>query len=147
MAGEVFSNPTQFQGFIDVAREQLGTIRAHPSSEPGPSSPAHLAFDPSISRHLKTFVPLRVIPVPAQEETWTAIDALLDGWQELSVLSRTNTLLTWEVRGYVHISSCLLMVFSWLAISGSGYPNRHLEFLIYGHLYRHVCLILRSSFY
>lgn len=95
---EVFSNQMEFQDLINMARTLLTTIRANPSPEPRPESPALLAFDPSISRQLKTYVPLRIIPVPSPGDTWDRIDALLDGWQELCVLSQTTDILTWDVK-------------------------------------------------
>jgi len=95
---EIFSDRDQFQDLIDVAHGHLETIRAHPSPEPEPDSPAHLVFDATFARHLNTFVPLRIIPVPPLEDTWKWIDALLDGWQELSLLSKATNILTWDVR-------------------------------------------------
>ena len=94
---EVFSDQVKFQGLINLAHGHLAVIRAHPSPEPMPDSPAHLAFDPTFARNLNTFVPLRVIPVPTLEDTWKCIDAFLDGWQELSLLSQTASIATWDV--------------------------------------------------
>jgi hypothetical protein len=98
MHTEIFSNQAKFQDLVDVAHGHLEIIRAHPSPEPGPDSPAHLAFDPTFARHLNTFVPLRILPVPALEDTWKRIDTLLDGWQELTLLSQATNISTWDVR-------------------------------------------------
>ncbi|KAF8061759.1 Mak10 subunit, NatC N-terminal acetyltransferase-domain-containing protein [Lyophyllum atratum] len=103
MQSDVFTNPSEYQNLIDSAREQLSIIRSHPSPEPDLTSPAHYAFDPSIARRLKTFVPLRVIPVPPPEDTWKAIDALLDGWQEVSLLAQAHSLSTWEIVGNLRV--------------------------------------------
>jgi hypothetical protein len=98
---EVFSDQAQFQDLIDVAHGHLAIIRAHPSPEPGPDSPAHLVFDPTFARHLNTFIPLRIIPVPIPEETWKWVDALLDGCRELSLLSQATNISTWDVRHHL----------------------------------------------
>jgi hypothetical protein len=95
---EVFSNQVQVRDLVDVAHGHLEFIRAHPSPLPGPDSPAHLTFDPTVARHLNTFVPLRIIPAPTLEDTWKRVDALLDGWQELSFLSQATDISTWDVR-------------------------------------------------
>ncbi|KAG5650935.1 hypothetical protein H0H81_010490 [Sphagnurus paluster] len=92
-----------YQNFLDLAKEQLMIIRSHPSPEPGSSSPAHHAFDPCIARRLKTFVPLRVIPVPPQEDTWKAVEATLNGWQEVSLLAHAHALSTWEIVGNLRL--------------------------------------------
>jgi N-alpha-acetyltransferase 35, NatC auxiliary subunit len=98
---EVFSNQAQFQDLINVARGNLATIRAFPSLDPEPDSPAHLVFDTTFARRLHTFVPFRIIPVPAPEVTWNRINALLDGWQELSLLAQATDISTWDVRYYL----------------------------------------------
>ncbi|KAG5640738.1 hypothetical protein DXG03_007367 [Asterophora parasitica] len=54
-------------------------------------------------KRLKTFVPLRVIPVPPPEDTWRAVDALLDGWQEASLLAQAHSLATWEAVGNLRV--------------------------------------------
>lgn len=95
---EVFSDPAQFQDLINVAHGHLAIIRAHPSPEPGSDSPARLAFDPTVARHLNTVLPLRIIPVPTIEATWKSVDILLAGWQELSLLSQATDISTWDVR-------------------------------------------------
>ncbi|GLB35595.1 putative mak10 subunit, NatC N(alpha)-terminal acetyltransferase [Lyophyllum shimeji] len=103
MQADVFANPSEYQNLIDSAREALNIIRSHPSSEPDLTSPAHDAFDPSIARRLKTFVPLRVIPLPPPDNTWQAVDALLDGWQEISLLAQAHSLTTWEIVGNLRV--------------------------------------------
>lgn len=124
---EVFSDQAQFQDLIKLARGQLAVIRAHPSPEPTPDSPAHLAFDPTFARNLNTFVPLRVIPVPTVGDTWKWIDALLDGWQELSLLSQTTSITTWDVRYYS----------TWSGLSNAEVTVRSSETFAPGYLSRH----------
>lgn len=97
MHSNVFADSSLFEDLLDAAHEQLMIIRNHPSSEPQPDSPAHLAFDPWVARRLKTFVPLRIVPVRAPDETWRTLNAMLHGWRELNHLSKTISLSTWEV--------------------------------------------------
>ncbi|KAG6868430.1 hypothetical protein C0993_003107 [Termitomyces sp. T159_Od127] len=105
MQVDVFSNPSDYQSLIDSAREQLRLIRSHPSPQPEVSSSALHAFDPSIARLLKTNVPLRVLSISPPEETWKAIDNLLNGWQEACLLAQAHSLSTWEVRTFVMLVS------------------------------------------
>ncbi|KAG6852706.1 hypothetical protein C0991_009691 [Blastosporella zonata] len=95
---DVFSNPMEFQNLIDRAREHLIIVRSHPAPQPEAPSAALHAFDPSIARCLKTVVPLRVLVIPASEDTWKSIDKILDGWQEICLLAQAHALSTWEVR-------------------------------------------------
>ncbi|KAG5721407.1 N-alpha-acetyltransferase, 35 NatC auxiliary subunit [Termitomyces sp. T112] len=103
MQVDVFSSPSDYQNLIDSAREQLMLIRSYPSPEPGTVSPALHAFDPYIARLLKTNVPLRVLSIPPSEETWKAIDRLLDGWQEACLLAQAHCLSTWEIVGNLRV--------------------------------------------
>ncbi|RDB19321.1 N-alpha-acetyltransferase 35, NatC auxiliary subunit [Hypsizygus marmoreus] len=105
MHTDIFASPSQYQDLIDTAREQLAIIRSHPSPVPVASSPVHHVFDPYIARLLKTFVPLRIVPLPAPEETWRSISDLLDGWQELCVLAQVHNLSTWEIVGHLRVWS------------------------------------------
>ena len=136
MQFDVFTDCTQFQALVDIAREQLETIRIHPSPEPAAGSPAQLAFDPFIARHLNTFVPMRVLAVLTPEQTWKAIDVLLDGWHELSLLSVTNDISTWEVKLTVELCGFILMHYlqRLLETFDFGFPNRRKGFHIYDHL-------------
>ena len=102
---------TAFRDLIGDARQQLNFIRSHPVPDLNLSSPARLAFNPCIGGRLKTFVPLRVIAVPQLERTWEAINALLDGWNELSLLSNTHNLSTWEVDNIFMMFPLYLNVF------------------------------------
>ncbi|KAF5387015.1 hypothetical protein D9615_002044 [Tricholomella constricta] len=113
MQSDVFANPFEYQSLIDLAREQMMIIRSHPSPEPESSSPAYHAFDPCIARRLKTFVPLRIVPVPSPEDTWKAVDALLDGWQEVSLLAQAHSLATWESAFYDGLLILNKFTFTW----------------------------------
>ncbi|KAJ7215317.1 Mak10 subunit, NatC N-terminal acetyltransferase-domain-containing protein [Mycena haematopus] len=99
MDANIFKAPADFLDLVNVARNHLHTVRTYPSPDLGPESPARLAFDPYIARKLNTTVPIRVIDVPPVTETWQSIDALLDGWEELRLLSLTVNVSTWELVG------------------------------------------------
>jgi hypothetical protein len=88
----------KFQVLIKIAREQLHTIRDHPSPHPPSDSPAFLSFDPLGARCLNTSIPLRALEMRSITQTWDAMDALFDGWGELDVLSTTLNLSTWAAR-------------------------------------------------
>lgn len=137
MQADVFSNPAEYQSLIDSAREQLMLIRSHPSPQPGASSPALHAFDPSIARLLKTNVPLRVLSIPLPEETWKAIDRLLDGWQEACLLAQAHCLSTWEVRSFIILDSggAKFSNLRLLEIFAYGYQTHRCEY----HTYAHIC--------
>ncbi|KAJ7145006.1 Mak10 subunit, NatC N-terminal acetyltransferase-domain-containing protein [Mycena crocata] len=96
MDANIFKSPSNFLDLVNIARNHLKTVRAYPSLDLGHTSTAHLAFDPYIARKLNSTVPIRVIDVPAITETWDAIDALLDGWEEQRLLSLTANVSTWE---------------------------------------------------
>lgn len=98
MDANIFKSPADFLNLVNIARNHLKTVRAYPSPDLGPESTARLAFDPYIARKLNSTVPIRVIDVPPVTETWDALDALLDGWEEQRLLSLTPIVSTWEVR-------------------------------------------------
>ncbi|KAF8191647.1 Mak10 subunit, NatC N-terminal acetyltransferase-domain-containing protein [Mycena galopus ATCC 62051] len=92
MDANIFKAPADFLDLVNVARNHLKTVRTYPSLHLGPDSAARLAFDPYIARKLNSTVPIRVIDVPPVNETWDAIDVLLDGWEEQRLLSLTANL-------------------------------------------------------
>jgi N-alpha-acetyltransferase 35, NatC auxiliary subunit len=97
---DIFQDFDQFLALISTAREQLSAIRAHPSPLPAPDSPPWLAFDPAIARRLNSFAPLRIIEPRTPEMTWDSIHTLLNGLEELRLLSNTASVSTWEVTHY-----------------------------------------------
>ncbi|KAJ7684380.1 Mak10 subunit, NatC N-terminal acetyltransferase-domain-containing protein [Mycena polygramma] len=99
MDTNIFGPPSHFLDLINIARNHLRTVQTYPCPDPGPESAARLAFDPYIARKLNSTVPIRVIDVPPVSQTWDAIDALLDGWEELRLLSLTSNVSTWELAG------------------------------------------------
>ncbi|KAJ7290144.1 Mak10 subunit, NatC N-terminal acetyltransferase-domain-containing protein [Mycena rebaudengoi] len=99
MDANIFRSPSEFLDLINLTRNHLKTVRTYPSPSLEPNSAAHLAFDPYIARKLNSSVPIRVIDVPPLAETWDAIDALLDGWEEQRLLSLTSNVSTWELVG------------------------------------------------
>lgn len=91
-------DPEGFNQLLKLAKELLAIIRANPSPQsPSSSSAAHAAFDPYIARNLNTFLPVRVIDVPTPAQTCDAYASLLDGWEELTRLSKTYHITTWDV--------------------------------------------------
>ena len=79
------------------ARRLLNLIKDRPSDMPPSDSPAHSAFDPRIMRRLSSLMPLKALTPLLQEDTWKAVDGLLDGWEVLSNLSTYENLLAWDV--------------------------------------------------
>jgi N-alpha-acetyltransferase 35, NatC auxiliary subunit len=73
-----------------------GTL-AHPAVQPMPNSAASRVFDPYISRRFPTFVPIRIIELPTFEETCLALQKMLDGFEDLTRLSKTHEISNWEV--------------------------------------------------
>ncbi|KAH9857479.1 Mak10-domain-containing protein [Lenzites betulinus] len=64
-----------------------------------PGSPAFLVVDPYIARRLPNFMPIRVTEMPAQDESWQALEAFLESWQEIGDLVASPSLLKWENAG------------------------------------------------
>jgi hypothetical protein len=106
----VYRNLTKFQALVMAARHQLHFIRSHPLPAPDSSSPSLLAFDPYISRRLRSFTPLRVVTLPDINTTWNALDALFDGLYDLSVLSVTTSIMTWQVTHYCDLQCLPLLI-------------------------------------
>ena len=96
MTTNLFDHLAQFQSLLFQARELLVYLRAHPSPVPDSQSPAHLAFDPYISRRLITFIPVRVLTLPPIDQTWNSLEKMIDGWHEMSLLSVSRNISTWE---------------------------------------------------
>ncbi|KAF9009616.1 Mak10 subunit, NatC N-terminal acetyltransferase-domain-containing protein [Cyathus striatus] len=97
----VFQNFERFRSSIAEARIYLAAVEGQSIPECSPESPARRAFDPYIARKLNTILPIRVIPFRPQAETWSDIRRLLDGWDELSRMSVTDNVSTWETVGYL----------------------------------------------
>ncbi|KAF8162736.1 Mak10 subunit, NatC N-terminal acetyltransferase-domain-containing protein [Crassisporium funariophilum] len=104
MSAESSKDRREMNTLIEAAREHLHIIQTHPA--PGYfelGSPPQLAFDPYIGRRLQMFTPIRVIPPPSFENTCQAIAHLLDGFQEISLLSQKDELVTWEIVGHLRL--------------------------------------------
>ncbi|KII89424.1 hypothetical protein PLICRDRAFT_160784 [Plicaturopsis crispa FD-325 SS-3] len=94
------TNISTLQGRIAEAMQYLQDIRSYPPPpSPAPDSAAAFALDPYVARRLNSFLPLRVFELPPQNEVWESIEALLRGWHELSLISNTASLTTWEIFG------------------------------------------------
>ncbi|KAF5367224.1 hypothetical protein D9757_012228 [Collybiopsis confluens] len=126
----IASEHTEFLRLLNQARQLLSILRAHSQSQSptfsthlSPDSPARAAFDPFIARKLDTFIPVRVIEVPSMEQTCSAYERILDGWEELARLSNTFQVHIWDQIGYhqtwstapaaqpAYIRSCIQTVF------------------------------------
>ncbi|KAJ3500829.1 hypothetical protein NLJ89_g9616 [Agrocybe chaxingu] len=99
MSMDPTKNGSDFLRFVFLARDYLQTLEHYPSVEPGPNSPALLAFDPFIGGQLQTATPIRVIPPPSFKETCKALHRLLDGLYEISLLATTEQLSIWDTLG------------------------------------------------
>ncbi|TFK45527.1 hypothetical protein OE88DRAFT_1784499, partial [Heliocybe sulcata] len=93
----------KLRAHIATARDLVEGFKSRPIPTPPSGSPAHLVFDPYITRRLHSFMPLRPIQLPAQEKAWECITAALDGWQKLYHLSTVTSLTTWKVLGQAHV--------------------------------------------
>ncbi len=81
---------------VSEARRQLLAIQRQVirTSE---NSAALEAFDPRISRHLHSIIPLKPINLAPQEDIWLSVNGLLDGWEQISKLTSCESLITWLV--------------------------------------------------
>ncbi|KAI0933432.1 hypothetical protein AcV5_005579 [Taiwanofungus camphoratus] len=98
-------NLTELRMLVESARELLQQIRVELLDPLSPESPAILAFDPHITRRLPNFMPTRPTELPEQQETWTTIQHVLNGFEELGHLLDTTCLSTWEIVGCLRIWS------------------------------------------
>jgi hypothetical protein len=134
MNRDIFDEKSRCQTLLTSAREALRSIRSHPSPTPPPNSPAHAAFDPFIVGRLTSFVPLRVVDPCSTQEAWDAVEAWLDGWEEILVLSGTEDVSTWKVWLCLVTSSFVLSKeFRWPASLGYGFQIQGKEFLGSAH--------------
>ncbi|CAL1703300.1 unnamed protein product [Somion occarium] len=85
--------------FLVIALNELHKVQHTTISTPPPDSPALLAIDPSITRRLPNFIPIRVVALPSQEKVWQTISELLDGLNELDHLLDATSLSAWETIG------------------------------------------------
>ncbi|KZT18829.1 Mak10-domain-containing protein [Neolentinus lepideus HHB14362 ss-1] len=95
----------KLQAHLTTAQGLLKGFKSRPVPAPPPHSPAHLVFDPYVTRRLHSFIPLRPIQLPAQEKAWEGIEAALDGWQELYYLSTVTSVTTWKMVGQTRVWS------------------------------------------
>ncbi|THV06920.1 hypothetical protein K435DRAFT_960172 [Dendrothele bispora CBS 962.96] len=95
----VFHDPATFRQLLFDARGLLSHIKVSTVPAPPENSPAHTAFDPYVARRLNTFMPIRVVELPPQEETWVKLQDWLDGWEELVTLAKIGDVSTWNIVG------------------------------------------------
>lgn len=82
---------------INFSLQLLHPIMTVTPSEPGPDSPARLAFDPQFPRVIVSYIPLHVIQLPDQAHTWALLKGLLTSLKNVNYLASTAELTTWEV--------------------------------------------------
>ncbi|KAK7040262.1 N-alpha-acetyltransferase, non-catalitic subunit [Paramarasmius palmivorus] len=98
MEHSIHHDKERFQQLLQNARQHLYEIQTQlPIPDPPMGSPAHKAFDPYIAGRLNTFLPIRVIELPAIEESWNAWRNFLNGWEEMLTLSNTREIMSWKV--------------------------------------------------
>lgn len=78
------------------ARRLLAAIKVKAAPKPTPGSFANNAFDPRVARQLNSIMPVRPLELPSQEETWRSLEGLLDGWEQVYVLSDCENILAWN---------------------------------------------------
>ncbi|ESK85192.1 amino-acid n-acetyltransferase subunit [Moniliophthora roreri MCA 2997] len=104
MEHDIYHDKERFRHLLRDARRYLDEIRSQTSiPEPSQDSPARKAFDPYIAGRLNTFLPIRVVELPAIEDSWSAWNNFLDGWEETLVLSDTKEITSWEVVGNLRV--------------------------------------------
>jgi hypothetical protein len=80
------------------ARDHLRAIKSSSVRVPEPFSAASIAFDPYIGRKLQMATPIRVVPPPSLEDACKSVEKFLDGLFEMSILTSSDHLTTWQVR-------------------------------------------------
>lgn len=79
------------------AQQFLQLVKNDTIPPPAEDSSARHAFDPRITRHLHSIMPMRPLTIPPQEEAWKVVEGLLDGWETVYRLSTCESLLAWNV--------------------------------------------------
>ncbi|KZV86860.1 hypothetical protein EXIGLDRAFT_840421 [Exidia glandulosa HHB12029] len=79
------------------AQGMLRVIMQGPKPAPPPStSPAHLAFDPHVCSTLTVLMPVKVIELLDDRETWNSVYGLLDGLVDLANMCNCERLASWR---------------------------------------------------
>ena len=82
---------------IAEARDLVHRIRTNTVPLPKDDSIAYRAFDPHVARQLNVTIPIKAINLSEQEDVWTSMLGILDGFEEMGVLSSCENLLAWDV--------------------------------------------------
>jgi hypothetical protein len=81
------------------ARAHLKDIRTWQSpSPPEAGSPLVHTFDPAIIRRLTSVLPIRLVELPPQEETWRHAEAMIAGIEEACLLNESTSIPAVKVR-------------------------------------------------
>ncbi|KAG1749555.1 Mak10 subunit, NatC N-terminal acetyltransferase-domain-containing protein [Suillus lakei] len=88
---------------INLSLQLLHPIITVAPSEPAPDSPARLAFDPQYPRVIVSYIPLHVIQLPDQAQTWASLKGLLTSLKNVNDLANAAELTTWEIAGHLQL--------------------------------------------
>ncbi|EGN96405.1 hypothetical protein SERLA73DRAFT_76363 [Serpula lacrymans var. lacrymans S7.3] len=80
-------------------RNQIQAIDNSPKPRPEAGSVAHRALDPNVARRLNFYIPLQILQLPPENQAWANLQASLSGMAEISILSNTASVGTWEIVG------------------------------------------------
>ncbi|KAJ8508180.1 hypothetical protein ONZ45_g9535 [Pleurotus djamor] len=133
LALDVHKDLEKFQGLIVSAQRSLDFIRAHPSREPGNTSPARLAFDPHLPRLFACSVPLRILDVPPILDIWDAWSRFLNDWSNIVNSVANHDLTTWEMP--VAVLTCRLNCIREVVSSGFQLELYNPEERAFAYLY------------
>ncbi|KAH7102691.1 Mak10 subunit, NatC N-terminal acetyltransferase-domain-containing protein [Auriculariales sp. MPI-PUGE-AT-0066] len=91
------SEGEELRVIVHDAETQLDLIRqSPPPPEPTADSPASVAIDPHIYRHLTVLMPVKIIPLFDQLTAWHWLQCLLSGLSDIGHLSSCERLLSWQ---------------------------------------------------
>lgn len=108
--------PMEARSYQSTLRQAIGQLRDvqtfQTPAEARTSSNAYRAFDHTIHRRLISLMPVKVLPLPTQEDAWRDYAAFLDGLREVYEMSLCPSVLEIKVRdtSVRHTSSDLLIL-------------------------------------
>ncbi|SPO38200.1 uncharacterized protein PSFLO_03677 [Pseudozyma flocculosa] len=88
---------TAVAGQADTAASPPCIALQDPGRQKAPSTRSMASFDPAYNRKLVANAPLRPIALPSARETWTFLEGLLDGLQEVVQLLQRPDALGWKM--------------------------------------------------
>jgi len=97
LSTDIIKSRNEFLQLIFQARSHLEAIKFTRLPTLMPSSVASLAFDPYIGRKLQMTTPIRVVTLPPFVDTLSAVRRFLDDLYDLTILTSSDHLTTWQV--------------------------------------------------